>query len=109
MSVLEVKNFINGEYVKAMVGDTDVPVYDPSTDTVFAHLPNSSKEDIDLAVNAAKVAFKRLETPPETPLKHPETPLKPLKHPLKHPVSADVLDLGCWRIGKLKPRGNGNW
>jgi len=73
MSVLEVKNFINGEYVKAMVGDTDVPVYDPSTDTVFAHLPNSSKEDIDLAVNAAKVAFKRLETPPETP---PETPLE---------------------------------
>ena len=82
MSVLEVKNFINGEYVKAMVGDTDVPVYDPSTDTVFAHLPNSSKEDIDLAVNAAKVAFKRLETPPETP---PETPLKHPETPLKHP------------------------
>lgn len=51
------KNYINGQWVAAQGKDTlDVP--NPATGKILAKVPISSKEDVDLAVSAAKEAFK---------------------------------------------------
>jgi len=54
---LELKNYINGEWVSSNSGHTlDVP--NPATNELLAKVPVSSKEDVDQAVAAAKEAFK---------------------------------------------------
>ncbi|MCA0988309.1 CoA-acylating methylmalonate-semialdehyde dehydrogenase [Guptibacillus algicola] len=51
------KNFVGGEWISAKSNETlDVP--NPATDDNLAYVPLSSKEDVRLAVNAAKDAFK---------------------------------------------------
>ncbi|WP_342431350.1 CoA-acylating methylmalonate-semialdehyde dehydrogenase [Neobacillus sp. FSL H8-0543] len=50
------KNFINGKWVSSNSGLTlDVP--NPATNELLTRVPISSKEDVDLAVSAAKEAF----------------------------------------------------
>ncbi|WML39900.1 CoA-acylating methylmalonate-semialdehyde dehydrogenase [Neobacillus sp. OS1-2] len=57
------KNFINGEWVNSGSGQTlDVP--NPATNEVITKVPVSSKEDVDLAVSAAKEAFKKWKNVP---------------------------------------------
>ncbi|MBO0960562.1 CoA-acylating methylmalonate-semialdehyde dehydrogenase [Neobacillus sp. MM2021_6] len=57
------KNFINGEWVNSGSGQTlDVP--NPATNEVISKVPVSSKEDVDLAVSAAKEAFKKWKNVP---------------------------------------------
>jgi malonate-semialdehyde dehydrogenase (acetylating) / methylmalonate-semialdehyde dehydrogenase len=51
------KNFVNGEWVSAKSKDT-LEVPNPATDENLAYVPLSSKEDVDLAVSAASVAFQ---------------------------------------------------
>lgn len=52
------KNFINGEWVKSTSGQTlDVP--NPATNELLTKVPVSTKEDVDLAVSAAKQAFQK--------------------------------------------------
>ncbi|CRK83161.1 CoA-acylating methylmalonate-semialdehyde dehydrogenase [Neobacillus massiliamazoniensis] len=52
------KNFINGEWVNSTSEQTlDVP--NPATNELLAKVPVSTKEDVDLAVSAAKEAFKK--------------------------------------------------
>ncbi|WP_042456903.1 CoA-acylating methylmalonate-semialdehyde dehydrogenase [Neobacillus dielmonensis] len=51
------KNFINGEWVSSVSSQTlDVP--NPATNEVLTKVPVSSKEDVNRAVAAAKIAFK---------------------------------------------------
>ncbi|MFL6563110.1 MAG: aldehyde dehydrogenase family protein, partial [Bacillus sp. (in: firmicutes)] len=51
------KNFINGEWVNSISVQTlDVP--NPATNELLTRVPVSTKEDVDLAVTAAKAAFK---------------------------------------------------
>ncbi|KAJ7969627.1 Aldehyde dehydrogenase family 2 member like [Quillaja saponaria] len=50
------KLFINGEFVDSISGNTFETI-DPRTEEVIARIAEGKKEDIDLAVNAAREAF----------------------------------------------------
>ena len=57
------KNYINGEWVDAQSTETlDVP--NPATGEILAKVPISSNEDVELAVRAAKEAFKTWKNTP---------------------------------------------
>lgn len=57
------KNFINGEWVNSNSDQTlDVP--NPATNELLTKVPVSTKEDVDLAVAAAKEAFKTWKNVP---------------------------------------------
>src|SRR5918992_4617839 len=64
--VLELKNFIGGEFADPAEGEME-DVTNPATGEVIAHAPLSTKEDIDRAVGAAKKAFESFQntTPSE--------------------------------------------
>ena len=51
------KMFIDGDWVEAASGDTD-PVTDPTTSEAFETVPRAGALDADIAVQAAKRAFK---------------------------------------------------
>jgi phenylacetaldehyde dehydrogenase len=51
------KMLIDGQWVEAVSGKT-FPVYDPATGEIMAHVAEGDKEDIDLAVRAARRAFE---------------------------------------------------
>lgn len=51
------KNYINGEWVSA-AGEQTLDVPNPATNELLTKVPVSTKEDVDLAVAAAKEAFK---------------------------------------------------
>ncbi len=50
------KMLINGNWVDALSGKT-FPTYDPSTGEVLAQVAEGDREDINLAVRAARKAF----------------------------------------------------
>ncbi|MBD0381789.1 CoA-acylating methylmalonate-semialdehyde dehydrogenase [Paenibacillus sedimenti] len=50
------KNFIGGQWVDASSSNYE-PVYNPATEEILAHVPISSKEDVDKAVAAATETF----------------------------------------------------
>jgi malonate-semialdehyde dehydrogenase (acetylating) / methylmalonate-semialdehyde dehydrogenase len=57
------KNFINGAWVSSTSGKTlDVP--NPATNQLLTRVPISSREDVDLAVAAAKEAFTKWKKVP---------------------------------------------
>ncbi|WP_026567451.1 CoA-acylating methylmalonate-semialdehyde dehydrogenase [Bacillus sp. UNC41MFS5] len=57
------KNFINGEWVSAgSIQTLDVP--NPATNELLTKVPVSTKEDVDLAVTAAKAALKEWKKVP---------------------------------------------
>src|SRR5271155_3399403 len=51
------KILINGKWVEAASGKT-FPTYNPATGEVLANIAAGDKEDIDLAVKAARAAFE---------------------------------------------------
>ena len=51
------KLLIDGKRIDAISGET-FEVSDPSTNTILAHVPKGGKEDINLAVKAARNAFE---------------------------------------------------
>jgi betaine-aldehyde dehydrogenase len=57
MSVRELKNFINGQYVSAKSGET-LDIINPANGEVFATSPISNEADIDTAYKAADKAFE---------------------------------------------------
>ncbi|MCC3358602.1 CoA-acylating methylmalonate-semialdehyde dehydrogenase [Bacillus sp. REN16] len=57
------KNYINGEWVDAL-GTETLEVPNPATKETLVHVPLSSKEDVDLAVKAAREAFKSWKKTP---------------------------------------------
>ncbi|MEQ8627699.1 aldehyde dehydrogenase [Ekhidna sp.] len=52
----KIQNFINGEYVDPIKGKY-IDNVEPGTGKIFAQIPNSTQEDLDKAVVAAKDAF----------------------------------------------------
>ena len=64
--VIELKNFIGGEFADPAEGGTE-EVTNPATGEVIARAPLSTKEDIDRAVSAARKAFEDFQntTPSE--------------------------------------------
>jgi len=52
----KLKNFINGEY-RAPINSQYIENFEPSTGEVYSLIPNSCKEDVDLAVKSAEEAF----------------------------------------------------
>src|SRR5699024_3950615 len=52
-----VKNYVNGKWIEAK-SDQVEPVYNPATGEVIAHVPVSSHEDVEYAVEVAEEAFK---------------------------------------------------
>jgi betaine-aldehyde dehydrogenase len=57
MSAVEIRNFINGDYVDAHA-ESSFDVIDPSTEQVYASSPVSSRGDVDAAFGAAAAAFE---------------------------------------------------
>ena len=56
-AVKKLKNFIGGEWIEAKTDKTE-PVYNPATGEVIAHVPISTKADLDHAVQVAEEAFQ---------------------------------------------------
>ena len=61
---MRVQNYIGGLFVDAVDGST-LDKIQPSTGQVCATLPNSKREDVDRAVQAAKTAFPAWSATPE--------------------------------------------
>jgi betaine-aldehyde dehydrogenase len=57
MSAVEIRNFINGEYVAART-ESSFDVIDPATEEIYASSPVSSAADVDSAFSAASAAFE---------------------------------------------------
>ncbi|MEH7380713.1 CoA-acylating methylmalonate-semialdehyde dehydrogenase [Bacillus sp. JJ1533] len=57
------KNYMNGEWVDAL-GTETLEVPNPATKETLVRVPLSSKEDVDLAVKAAREAFKTWKNTP---------------------------------------------
>ena len=55
---MKIKNFINGEYLFPEA-DRWIDNYNPAIGEVYGQIPNSSKEDVEKAVEAASVAFPK--------------------------------------------------
>jgi len=51
-----VKNYVDGEWVDSGAADF-FPVRDPATCELLANCPDSTRDDVDAAVAAAKAAF----------------------------------------------------
>ncbi|MEK3725695.1 CoA-acylating methylmalonate-semialdehyde dehydrogenase [Paenibacillus sp. FSL H8-0034] len=51
------KNWIGGAWVESVSTQSE-PVYNPATEEILAYVPLSTLEDVDLAVQTAKEAFK---------------------------------------------------
>ncbi|KAM8963485.1 2-aminomuconic semialdehyde dehydrogenase isoform 3-T3 [Lycaon pictus] len=53
-ALMTLENFINGKFVPC---NSYIDSYDPSTGEVYCRVPNSGKEEIEAAVEAARAAF----------------------------------------------------
>ncbi|CAK7299776.1 2-aminomuconic semialdehyde dehydrogenase [Vulpes lagopus] len=53
-TLMTLENFINGKFVPC---NSYIDSYDPSTGEVYCQVPNSGKEEIEAAVEAARAAF----------------------------------------------------
>lgn len=69
MSKIQLKNFIDGQYVEAKA-DSASDIFNPATGEAYASAPNSSAADVDAAYHAAEKAFEgwRETTPGERQL-----------------------------------------
>ncbi len=56
MQIESAQNFINGNWTPGLSGQT-MPVYEPATGQPFAAIADSTPQDVDLAVRAARHAF----------------------------------------------------
>jgi len=55
-NILTIENFIDGSFCEA---ERYIDSFNPSTGEVWARIPDSSSEDVDKAVEAARNAFPR--------------------------------------------------
>ncbi|RKL68254.1 methylmalonate-semialdehyde dehydrogenase (CoA acylating) [Salipaludibacillus neizhouensis] len=57
------KNYINGQWVESNTDET-LEVPNPATGEILAHVPISTKEDVDFAVKSAKTTFEKWKNVP---------------------------------------------
>jgi len=55
---MNIKNYINGQFVNPILGNY-IDNYNPAIGEVYGQIPNSTKEDIEKAVEAAENAFPK--------------------------------------------------
>jgi len=55
--MIHIENYINGQLIKPSLNQY-IDNVDPSRGKVYSQIPSSTKEDVELAVNASKKAFK---------------------------------------------------
>ncbi|MCF2876215.1 MULTISPECIES: aldehyde dehydrogenase [unclassified Tenacibaculum] len=55
--MINIKNYINGEFQSPIKGEY-IDNYNPSVGEVYGQIPNSTKEDVELAYKSAESAFK---------------------------------------------------
>jgi len=53
----KIQNYINGELISPLSNEY-IDNYEPATGKVYSQIPNSTEKDIELAVKAAKTAYK---------------------------------------------------
>ena len=53
---MKIQNYINGEFVNPILGNY-IDNYNPSIGEVYGQIPDSTKEDVEKAVEAAEKAF----------------------------------------------------
>ncbi len=53
---MKIQNYINGEFANP-IQDNWIDNYNPSNGEVYGQIPNSSKEDVEKHIIAAKAAF----------------------------------------------------
>lgn len=53
---MQIQNFIDGQFQDAVLGKT-IDNYEPATGLVYGQIPDSTSEDVELAVEAARRAF----------------------------------------------------
>ena len=58
---MNIKNYINGEFVNPIKGNY-LDNYNPSIGKIYGQIPNSTKEDVELALEAAEKAFSKWST-----------------------------------------------
>ena len=58
---MNIKNYINGEFVNPIKGNY-IDNYNPSIGKIYGQIPNSTKEDVELALEAAEQAFSKWST-----------------------------------------------
>src|SRR5690625_1011609 len=56
-TVNRLKNYIGGKWIEATANKTE-KVYNPATGEIIAHVPMSTREDLNLAIKVAKEAFQ---------------------------------------------------
>ena len=62
--MIQIENYINGQLIKPTFNQY-IDNVDPSRGIVYAQIPSSTKEDVELAVNASKKAFKSWSNMPK--------------------------------------------
>ncbi|XP_064652026.1 2-aminomuconic semialdehyde dehydrogenase-like [Lineus longissimus] len=92
MTEFEVKNYINGQFID---GGETIDNYDPSTGKVYSKVPDSSAEEVNLAIAAAKSAF--LEWSASTPQERSKVMMK----------IADILESRLDEFAKAESRDQG--
>jgi len=55
---MNIKNYINGEFINPILGNY-IDNYNPAIGEVYGQIPNSTKEDVEKAVEAAEKAFPK--------------------------------------------------
>jgi len=53
--MINIKNYIDGEFQKDSINNIDI--FNPSNGIIYAQCPNSSKEDLEAAIDSAEKAF----------------------------------------------------
>jgi len=62
--MIHIENYINGQLIKPTLNEY-IDNVDPSRGIVYSQIPSSTKEDVELAVNASKKAFKTWSNMPK--------------------------------------------
>lgn len=62
--MIHIENYINGQLIKPTLNQY-IDNVDPSRGEVYSQIPSSTKEDVELAVNASKKAFKTWSNMPK--------------------------------------------
>ena len=109
--MVEIKNLIAGEMQAPLSGEY-LDNYAPSTGSVYSKVPDSNSKDVDLAVAAAKEAFKTWSvTPVEKRVEYMMKLADLIERDAEKLAKAESFDQGkpVWLASKVDiPRGSSN-